>query len=149
MKLLALSCIFVAGCTYYAHAQQETPAAPKERKHNHYVGVQLNGLIRQVINFNNNTASTLVNPYMVVYSVNSVKTGWGLRAGLGFQYNSSNVKDGITETDQKINDINGRIGIERRFQLSRKWTVGAGLDGLITNNDHNTTVTIHSFDTTI
>lgn len=150
MKLSALSCILVAGCMQYGYAQQEVVplVLTKERTHNHYVGVQLNGLIRQAINFNSNTNTTPVNPYLLTYSVNSIKSGWGIRAGVGYTYNSSTVNDGITKTVIKINDVQARVGIERRFMLSRKWSAGAGLDGLISNNDHHTVATIHSFDTT-
>lgn len=150
MKLLTLCCFLIAGCTQFANAQTETVVdVKKEKTHNHYVGVQLNSLIRQVINFNNNTSTTPVNPYMLIYSVNSVKTGWGLRAGAGYHYNSSNVKDGVTETDAKINSLQLRVGIEKRFELSRKWTAGAGLDAVISYDDANTNAVIHSFDTTI
>lgn len=150
MKQLTLICILMAGCMQYGYAQQEAvPELKKVKTHDHYVGVQLNSLIRQVVNFNNNTSTTPVNPYLLVYSVNSIKSGWGLRAGLGYHYNSSTTKDGITETKSEINDLNARVGIEKRFDLSRKWKAGAGLDAVMSYNDANTDATIHSFDTTI
>ncbi len=149
MKLFALSCILTAGCMQYGYAQEAVPETKKVKTHDHYIGVQLNGLIRQVINFNNNNNTTPVNPYLLIYSVNSIKSGWGIRAGVGYRYNSSTVKDGITETVSKISDIQARVGIEKRFALSRKWHTGVGLDGLMSNNDDLTTATIHSFDTTI
>ncbi len=149
MKLFTLSCILAAGCMQNVYAQQEAVSQTKhEKTHDHYVGVQLNGLIRQVINFNNNTSTTPVNPYLLIYSVNSIKSGWGLRAGVGYNYNSSTVKDGITEAVSKLNDIHARVGIEKRFKLSEKWSAGAGLDGLFNNNDDYTSATVHSFDTT-
>lgn len=150
MRTYALAFILLAGCVSYSYAQETTEIEAKhEKTHNHYIGVQLNSLIRQVINFNNNTATAVVNPYQLIYSVNSIKSGWGIRAGIGYNYNSSRVDDGITETETDINDIRARIGVEKRFQLSKKWSAGAGLDGIFSNNDDYTKATIHSFDTTI
>jgi hypothetical protein len=110
--------------------------------------VQLNGLIRQVVNFNNNTTTTPVNPYLLTYTINSVETGLGLRLGAGANFSSSTVKDGITETITSINDFQLRLGLEKRFELSKRWSAGIGLDALANGSNDYTTATIHSFDTT-
>ncbi len=149
MMRTTLCCILLAGCMQYGYAQEQAaPEVKKEKKIDHYVGVQMNGLIRQVINFNNNTNTTPVNPYLITYSVNLAKSGWGLRAGVGYVYNSATTDNGITKTVSKINDMNVRFGIEKRFKLSNKWSAGAGIDGVMSRNDDITTSTIQSFDTT-
>ncbi|MES2704554.1 MAG: hypothetical protein V4649_18080 [Bacteroidota bacterium] len=151
MKQLITACILL-GCTGYTYAQGNastdiTPVVKLERKADHYVGVQVNGLIRQVINFNNNASTAPVNPYLLTWSMNSRRTGWGVRAGIGYNYNSIAVNDGITESTSKLNDAQLRVGIERRFSLTPKWSAGVGLDGLFNYNDDITSSTIRSFDT--
>jgi hypothetical protein len=146
MKKLSLAIILATGCmqTVYAQTADQATMAPKDKMYDQYIGVQLNGLIRQVFNFNNSTTSTNVNPYLLTYSINSKKTGWGIRAGVGYNYNSSTGSDdgGISTTVSKINDLQVRLGVDKMFQLSGKWSAGAGLDLVYTtNNDHTTNTT--------
>jgi hypothetical protein len=151
MKKILLSAILLTGCVALSFAQTEpaNPATASEKKYDQFAAVQLNGLIRQVFNFNNSTASTVTNPYLLTYNINSRKTGWGLRLGIGYNYNSSWSNDGVTELSTKINDMQLRLGIEKAFVLTDKWTAGVGLDGLVNINDDNTTSTVRSFDTVI
>jgi hypothetical protein len=145
-KNLLLS-ILIAGCVSPCLAQTEitAPDVKKEKTFEHYVGVQMNELIRQVFNFNNTSAS--VSPYLLTYNINNVKTGWGLRLGVGYSYNDDNSNDGITSSTSKINDVHGRFGVEKRFLLSRKWSTGVGLDGIVNINNDKSSGTVHSFDT--
>lgn len=140
----------MAGCMQHTLAQEtpnEAPQPVKEKVFDHYAGVQINGLIRQVLNFSNNTSAAAVNPYLVTYSVNLRKSGWGLRAGVGYQYSSTWANDGITESQTDINDLQARVGIERRFNLSERWSAGVGVDGLYNNNDDYTRTILRSADT--
>jgi opacity protein-like surface antigen len=148
MKKLSLAAILAIGCMQNAYAQtaDQAVAGSKDHMYDQYIGVQLNGLIRQVFNFNNSTTATgtAVNPYLLTYSINSKKTGWGLRAGIGYNYNSTTGSDdgGISTTVTKINDLQARLGVEKLFQLTGKWSAGAGLDLVYTtNNDHTTNTT--------
>ncbi len=104
-----------------------------------YVGVQMNQLIKQVFNFSNSTTSVNNNPYLFIYSINLRNSGWGLRVGLGYNYNSTTNDDGITKTTSNINDMQFRLGIEKAFKLSDKWSAGVGIDGLYNTNDDKTT----------
>ena len=136
--------ILFIGCLQNCIAQND--AAPLDNKQplqvDQYVGVQLNGLIRQVFNFNNSTASTTVSPYLLTYNINSRNSGWGLRIGVGYSYNSTATDDGITATTTRINDLQLRLGIEKAFKLSEKWSAGIGIDGVFnTNNDNTTNIT--------
>jgi hypothetical protein len=147
MRKNFLSSILLAGCVSPCLAQTEITTADtkKVRTFEHHIGVQMNELIRQVFNFNN--ASSVVNPYLLNYNINQVKTGWGLRLGVGYSYNDGNNNDGITSSTSKINDVQTRLGVEKRFILSRKWTTGVGLDGTVKINDDKSSGTVHSFDT--
>ena len=151
MRNCLLAAFLFMGCSYNSFAQTDTnpPADMKtEKLFDHSVGVQLNGLIRQVFNFNNSTTTTVLNPYLLTYNINHTKTGFGLRFGAGYNYNSMSTNDGITATTNKINDLQFRIGIEKAFKLSHKWSAGAGIDFVYNTNNDDTKTSVTSFDTT-
>jgi hypothetical protein len=138
---------FIAGLllciSLQLHAQESTNSDTKLFEHS--IGLQVNQLIRQVLNFSNSTANANTNPYLLNYSIRSLKTNWGLRVGFGYNYNSSITDNGITKSESKINDLQFRLGVERVFELSDRWTAGAGIDGLLNiNNDKTTSVVISS-----
>src|ERR1044072_4368347 len=136
------------GLALTSFAQTETTSASisKDKKFQHTVGVQLNELIRQGFNFSN-TASTNNNPFLVTYSINSVKSGWGGRVGFGYEYQSVTTDDGVTMKTSNLNDLHARLGIEKKFNLSPKWSAGVGLDGVVNYNNDYTKSVIRSFDT--
>jgi hypothetical protein len=94
---------------------------------NHYIGVQVNELLRQLINLNEND-EIIDNPYLFTYSVFTTQGGWGLQGGFGFNYHQ--IKDNISVTAQesKISDFFYRAGIAKQFHLGRRWTATTGLD---------------------
>lgn len=150
MKKISLAAILFIGCLETSFAQtNDAPAASgkKECPVEQFVGVQMNGLIRQVFNFNNSTSSTEVNPYLLTYDIVSKKSGWGIRVGAGYSYNSSSNDDGITASTSKINDLHIRLGIEKGFKLTNRWDAGVGLDAVYNNNNDNTSSMVRSSDT--
>ena len=150
MKKTILCIALLAGYLDVCTAQTDASGTgvKKDKSYDQLVGVQLNGLIKQVFNFGNNNSNTPVNPYLLTYSINSRKTGWGLRAGIGYNYNSTSSDDGITATTTKINDLSIRLGIEKAFMLSDKWSAGVGIDGVFNSNNDNTSNTVKQGDTT-
>ena len=144
-KALLFICSF-GGLITAAYGQSEE-TSDNSKKIQHHVGVQINELVRQVFNFSNNSSSN-TNPYLLVYSINSVKTGWGARMGIGYTYRSFTDDDGINHKETDINDINLRVGVEKAFQLSNKWSAGVGLDGLWNMDNDRTKSITRSFDTT-
>ena len=148
MRKISLVVILFIGCLQNSIAQNTDGAQPsgdrEKMQVDQFVGVQLNGLIRQVFNFNNSTSSTNVNPYLLTYNINSRKSGWGLRLGVGYTYNSNSTDDGITATTTKTNDLQLRLGIEKAFKLSDKWSAGAGIDGVYNSNNDNTSNMVRS-----
>ena len=143
-KAIIAAAILVSGCYGHSFAQADaTAASAKEKKLDMYIGVQLNALIRQGFNFYNSTVNTNTNPYLLVYSLNSRKTGWGARLGIGYEHNSASTNDGITSTKNNIDDLRLRIGAEKLFQLARKWSAGAGLDLVYNNDDDHTISTVN------
>jgi len=125
------------------HAQEE---AFKPKKLEHQVGVQVNELIRQVFNFNN-TGNTNNNPYLITYSLNLAKSGWGLRAGGGYTLRNIASDNGVNATETNIDVIHARFGIEKRFVLSGKWTTGVGIDGVYDNENNKTKSVVRGNDT--
>lgn len=121
---------------------------PNKKKLEHRVGVQMNELIRQVFNFSN-TAANVNNPYLVMYSLNWAKTGWGIRLGAGYSTRSIANDDGISSTVSDINVLNLRLGFEKAFVLSNKWSAGVGVDGVYNADKDNTKSTTATFDSTI
>ena len=148
MKRNLLVLILSIGCMTKCFAQtDDADGSKKERATVQYIGAQMNPLIRQVLNFTNSTTGSVVSPYYFTYNINSRKTGWGLRAGVGYNFSSTSTNDGITAATTKINNLHARIGLEKEFVLSSKWSAGAGLDFIYVNNNNNTSSTISSFDT--
>ncbi|MCW3123095.1 MAG: hypothetical protein JWQ38_2587 [Flavipsychrobacter sp.] len=136
-----LTGILLSGCTLTSMAQSDTLSEKKEKKINHSIGVQVNDLVKQILNFNSSTTSTNTNPYQLTYSINSANKGWGIRVGVGYNYRSSSSNDGITSTKTNLDDVHARIGIERAYKISKKWTTGIGIDGVYNNdNDHTTSM---------
>src|SRR5688572_8606711 len=98
---LALSFFCV---TAQAQAQPE-----KEKKYDFYAGVQANLLIKEILNLSDN--EVIDNPYLLIFSAHSIKTGWGLNAGIGYTYNR--VKDVNSPADHvsDINELFLRLGV--------------------------------------
>ena len=150
MKKPLLLAILAIGCATTSFAQTDQPLdSKKEKMFEHYVGVQMNSLIKQVFNFSSSTTSVNNNPYLITYNINSIKSGWGLRLGAGYNYNAKTVIDNSgTSTTSDINDLQVRLGVEKAFKLSEKWSTGVGIDLAYNSNDDKTTAITHSFDTT-
>lgn len=92
-----------------------------------YLVVQANQLIRQIFNFSNANAA-IDNPYLLTYSVNSKRNGVGFSSGLG--YSISEAADGSpsNKRETKINNFSIRVGVEKKSQIGKRWTVSWGLD---------------------
>jgi hypothetical protein len=129
-----------------AQAQTTDETIPTKR-FTHQLGVQANELIRQVFNFNNGS-SNVNNPYLLVYHFNSVRSGLGVRVGVGYNYQDFVNDDGVTRRETNLNDMQARLGFEKMFRLSSHWTAGVGIDGVYNLADDYTKNTIRSFDTT-
>lgn len=141
-KLLFIAMLAIA--PLFTNAQDEITHT---RKLEHSVGVQVNELIRQVFNFNN-TGNTNNNPYLLTYSLNLAKSGWGIRVGGGYTTRSFANDNGVNATNSNIDVIHARFGIEKKFQLAEKWSTGVGIDGVYDNDKNNTESVVRGFDTT-
>ena len=143
----ALCCGFFTHALRAQTADAPAPATPRIR---HQVGVQMNELIRQVLNFGgtSNPSSALTNPYLITYSANLARTGWGLRAGVGYDYERFDEDDGFVTRETDGNVINARLGLEKAFVLSPKWSTGVGLDAVYRADNRKTKTITRAFDST-
>jgi len=111
-----------------------------KRKANHYLGIQANQLLRQILNFGNSTS--IDNPYLFVYSINSIETGFGMNIGMGYTFNESKDGDAFNTRKTTINNLAFRVGFEKKSELSKRWLVSWGFDVVIDNQKNNTINTI-------
>jgi hypothetical protein len=127
----------MAGCYCFCLGQTAS-----EKQFNHYVGVQGNQLIRQILNFSN-AASVVSNPYLLSYSFNSVQTGWGGALGLGYNYNQLGDGNSTFSRTTKINDLFLRIGFEKKTSLSERWLLSVGGD-VVRDSENDVTETFQN-----
>ncbi len=134
----AFTFCFYVGFSQVDNADQETDSISEkksvifQRRSSHYLGVQANQLIRQLLNFSG-TNAVIDNPYLIAYSVNSKKSGFGFSSGLGFSINEISDGDQTNKRTSKINNLSLRIGFEKKSNLGKKWYVSWGFD--ITHDD--------------
>jgi hypothetical protein len=98
-----------------------------QKRSSHYLGVQANQLIRQLLNFSSSN-TVIDNPYLIAYSVNSKKNGFGFSSGLGFSVNEISDGDQTNKRTTKINNVSFRLGFEKKSNLGKKWYVSWGID---------------------
>ena len=122
-KKIFLTAIFAASI-FYSRAQTETA---KLCKYNQYAGVQANQLLKQLINLNNNN-TPINNPYLFTYAIYSVKSGWGVHAGIGYAYKKTTDKNSPANHESRINDLTYRIGGGQTLMLGKKFEAAYGLD---------------------
>lgn len=116
---------------------EETQQTGSAKVVSHYVGLQANQLIRQLLSFGGNSTA-VTNPFMLVYSVNHNSSGLGLATGLGYSSIQTKTSDNFTSTVSKVDDFAWRIGFEKKSYLSKRWLVSFGGDILAEQNKAET-----------
>jgi hypothetical protein len=119
----------------------KTKKEKKARRAYHYLGIQANQLLNQLFNFGNSTTA-VSNPYLIIYSINSIPTGWGLNVGTGYAVNTSTDNSNPNvQNKSTLNDFSLRLGVEKKSFLSRKWMASYGFDFLWSKQSDETTST--------
>jgi hypothetical protein len=111
------------------------------RNTSHYLGVQANQLIRQIFNFSGSNAA-VNNPYLLIYSLNSARSGHGLNVGLGYFINEITDGDASNKRKTDISNLSLRFGWERKKSIGKRWMASYGIDVVILNNKNETVNTI-------
>jgi hypothetical protein len=117
------------------------------KKFDYYAGIQVNELIKQVINFNNTSASN--NPYLFHFAMNNRATKLGFRLGLNYDFRRFDDGNDASSRITNINKGDGKLGIEKIFSLGGKWSAAVGIDGIFGVNNNFTKNIQVSFDSTI
>jgi hypothetical protein len=97
-----------------------------EKKFDHYAGVQVNQLLKQVINLNQ-TSSTIDNPYLLEYSVIQNKSNWGLRVGFGYTFANSNDEQNPDANLLEEHDLSMYAGFCKRHKFGTRFELTYGL----------------------
>jgi hypothetical protein len=121
-KLFLTAAFAVAANLLFA----QTPVE-KTRQYNHYIGVQANQLLKQLINLNNSNIP-VNNPFIIVYTVSNIKSGWNAHAGIGYVYKKITDKNSPANHESKINDLDYRFGAGKTFMLGKRFEAACGLD---------------------
>ena len=108
----------------------------------HYVGIQVNELLRQLLNFGG-TSNSVGNPYLITYAVNSTKNGVGFNFGLGYTYSSTSNGDPITPRTTIDHSLNLRFGLEKKFTIGKRWLSSYGLDLVLDDSNNKTETTFN------
>jgi hypothetical protein len=98
------------------------------REASHYFAIQANQLFRQLVNLGGGSTSPINNPYLITYSVNSNRTGWGFSIGLGYTYSQLSEGEITNRRETKVDNFSLRMGLDRKYTLGKRWVTGWGLD---------------------
>ena len=123
VRIFFATTTFMAVAFFKSHAQSE---ALPNKQFSHYIGVQANQLIKQIVNLNSGSSS-IDNPYLLVYSIKDNKTGWGAAAGIGYEFQK--IHDLLPENrESKMNNLFFRAGVTRKSMVSKRFEASYGLD---------------------
>lgn len=117
----------------------------ESKRFNHHIGIQINPLLRQLLTIG--TVPNTGNPFLLNYSMNNAKTKWGFHAGVGYNFNQIKDNDGITDRKSLLTSVSSRIGFDKYYDLTSRWQIGFGLDGVYQLSENITNTQIISFDT--
>jgi hypothetical protein len=109
------------------------------RTSSHYLGVQANQLIKQILNFSNSNP-VIDNPYLLTYSINSKRTGVGFSSGIGYSINEFSDGDQTNKRTSKINSVALRVGFEKKSNLGKKWFTSWGIDVIHESSKNETSI---------
>lgn len=132
---LVLAFVLIVG-SFGLQAQEKL--IPADRT-SHHVGLQVNALLKQVVNFGNSPA--INNPFLIKYSLRFNESKKELMFGLGYAYAQESMKGGLKSDNS---DLNFRIGYGKKYALGKKVELGLGLD-LVLNAQNIQTVNVQAF----
>lgn len=108
------------------------------RRYNQYFSIQANQLLRQLLNFGG-ASQNVNNPFLINYCFNHSESGIGLYSGLGVDYQKTHTGDALSPRDSEIKSTSFRVGLDKKWFVSRRWEAGVGIDIIKTDFKDNTT----------
>lgn len=125
MRKIFFLCLCVISINVFSQDNTDSIVRSYRTKY-HYVGVQVNLLLQQFLNFNSSSINS--NPYLFSYSFNYKQNGNGIVLGTGLSVSNNFSNDGVVETsDDRIN-VCGRIGFEKKFYQEERFIPFIGLE---------------------
>ncbi|MBX2895417.1 MAG: hypothetical protein KF763_08235 [Cyclobacteriaceae bacterium] len=111
-------------------AEPEAPSIVTSKDKIKYFGLEVNPLLRQIINLSPNSTPTN-NPFGMQFASNSTKNGRGFSAGLAYSRTKFNDDNSGVPRETINRDIALRFGYERKHQLGKRWLVLHGYDFVV------------------
>ncbi len=110
-------------------AQTDTVPSKAKVAIGHEIGIETNNLISRFLD-EDNEGGLLESPYLLTYKL--VMGQWAIRTGIGGdRHKSTETEEGFADSKTtEFNQLDYRLGIEKRFSLGKKWQANIGLDGL-------------------
>ena len=109
------------------------------KKVDHYISLQVNELLRQLVNIS--SAPSVTSPFFLNYSINSTNSGFGGNAGFGYSVSEETSGDELNSLETKNQNMALRIGGEQKVMIGKKWMISYGLD-FVSISDKNETTSI-------
>ena len=142
-SLSVLSLISIASIGQITHSSDLSPE--NKKKFGHFVGVQINPLLRQLLTIG--SVPNTGNPFLLNYSMNHSLTKCGVHGGVGYSFSQIKDNDNITDRKTLATSVSARIGFDKYYELSSRWQLGFGIDGVYQLSENITNTQIISFDT--
>ena len=112
----------------------------KEKKWDHYIGIQANLLLKQIISLDN--TAEVNNPYFLKHSFSHVNMKGMFNVAFGYAYSRDEDKDGFVSN---LSDLSVKTGFGFAKALGKKFQLGYGLD-VVFGSKSIQTITIVAFD---
>ncbi len=120
-----------------AFGQIEKTATPD--RITHYTGLQVNQLLKQIVNFGN--SPSVNNPFLLKYSLRFNETQTQINAGFGYNYSQQTEKGGLKSD---LSNLDFRLGYGKAYPIGKKFELGIGIDGVLKAQNIQT-VNVQSF----
>jgi len=120
MRIIILSILSII--PNFLFSQDDPP-----KKFDHYASVQVNQLIKEIINLSTNN-DLIDNPYLLEYSIIHNESNFGLNMGFGYTYSQLGDHDNPDARYIEENNLSFFIGVCKRQMFGKKVELSYGLD---------------------
>ncbi|MCK6616778.1 MAG: hypothetical protein L6Q51_03965 [Cyclobacteriaceae bacterium] len=118
---------------------QQTNVQSTDKHKWHYVNVEINPLIRQVLNFSDEPTPTN-NPFQLQYAVNNKTTGVGFAGAFSYARQKFSDNSNGNDFETIARDFVLRLGYEHKQQAGARWIYLYGYDLLLIGGKEETTL---------
>ncbi len=125
--------LFLTILSIYSLSAAAQTDSIQTRIFNQYIGVQVNPLIKEVINLGSSTS--VPNPYLLTYGFFYTRWNLGLEIGAGVQVSTLEETDSPINRSTRLNQMNFRAGLGRKISVGKLFLAGIGLDYIYESSD--------------